>query len=170
MNLRKMLCGVILGLGACSLAATVALAGDNSQIEPIGFSKDGKYFAFEQYGEQDGTGAAYSEIYFLNVAKNTWSKKPVRIRVTEENVETQDLQYCRDRARMGAARTLDNQKILSGTVEKVRLADYPGNWEQISSRRKEFKFEAYTGDLNTLTVSGKNIPGVVGYNGENAQC
>lgn len=43
-------------------------AGDGAALEIIGFSSDGRYFAFEQYGEEDGSGALYSEIAVIDVS------------------------------------------------------------------------------------------------------
>jgi predicted secreted protein len=43
-------------------AAPEARAGDGSAIHVLGFSADGRYFAFEQYGEQDGSGTLHSTI------------------------------------------------------------------------------------------------------------
>jgi predicted secreted protein len=47
-----------------------ARAGDAANLEYWGFSKDGKYLAFEQYGTQDGSGFAYAELYVVDVARN----------------------------------------------------------------------------------------------------
>jgi predicted secreted protein len=55
----------LLALAALSLplaGAVDARAGDGSAIHVIGFSADGRYFAFEQYGEQDGSGTLHSTI------------------------------------------------------------------------------------------------------------
>jgi predicted secreted protein len=51
-----------------------ALAGDGAALSVIGFSPDGRYFAFEQYGEQDGSGSLYSIINAIQVAGD----KPVK--------------------------------------------------------------------------------------------
>lgn len=56
---------------------TPAQAGDIAGLEFYGFSKDGKYLAFEQYGINDGSGIPYSEIFFLNVDKNAYASKPL---------------------------------------------------------------------------------------------
>lgn len=42
--------------------AAAARAGDGSAIQVLGFSADGRYFAYEQYGEQDGSGTLHSSI------------------------------------------------------------------------------------------------------------
>jgi predicted secreted protein len=49
-------------------AAPGARAGDGSAINVLGFSADGRYFAFEQYGEQDGSGTLYSTITAIELA------------------------------------------------------------------------------------------------------
>jgi predicted secreted protein len=47
-----------------------ARAGDGSALNVLGFSPDARYFAFEQYGEQDGSGALYSSITAIEVASD----------------------------------------------------------------------------------------------------
>jgi predicted secreted protein len=49
-------------------AVKAAVAGDGAALNVLGFSADGRYFAFEQYGEQDGSGSLYSTIAALEVA------------------------------------------------------------------------------------------------------
>ena len=53
--------------------------GGQSTLNFIGFSKDGKYLAFEQYHEgidmEEGA-ASYSAISFINVPSNKYLKKP----------------------------------------------------------------------------------------------
>jgi predicted secreted protein len=55
---------------ALALVAKPAAAGDGAALNMIGFSADGRYFAFEQYGEQDGSGTLYSIITTLEVASD----------------------------------------------------------------------------------------------------
>jgi predicted secreted protein len=52
------------------LAAPFAHAGDASEFKPLGFSADGRYYAFAQSGSFDGSGAAYAEVSVVDVAKN----------------------------------------------------------------------------------------------------
>jgi predicted secreted protein len=49
-------------------AAPQTRAGDGSAINVLGFSADGRYFAYEQYGEQDGSGSFYSTITAVEIA------------------------------------------------------------------------------------------------------
>ncbi|KKB78683.1 hypothetical protein VW35_09160 [Devosia soli] len=62
-----------------------ALAGDRALIDFIGFSPDAKYFAFEEYGIQDGSGFPYSTIYVIDLANDAWVKgTPFRARAEDE--------------------------------------------------------------------------------------
>ncbi|WP_321341600.1 DUF2259 domain-containing protein [Breoghania sp.] len=49
-----------------------ARAADAAQRSVIGFSPDGAYFAFEQYGIQDGSGFPYSDVFVLETATDSW--------------------------------------------------------------------------------------------------
>jgi predicted secreted protein len=57
-------------LFALALSVRTAAAGDGAAVNPLGFSADGRYFAFEQYGEQDGSGSLYSNITAIEVASD----------------------------------------------------------------------------------------------------
>jgi predicted secreted protein len=56
----------ILLAGLC-LAAGPAAANDQALIDFIGYSGDFRYFAYEEYGVQDGSGSAYSSIHVLDL-------------------------------------------------------------------------------------------------------
>ena len=51
-----------------------ANAGDFAQIDVLGFSNNGRYFAFEQFGIQDGSGFPYSDIFVVDVSSDKWVK------------------------------------------------------------------------------------------------
>jgi predicted secreted protein len=57
---------------ALYLLATSALAADGAKFRAIGFSADAKFFAFEQYGVQDGSGFAYSDVFILDIVSDKW--------------------------------------------------------------------------------------------------
>jgi predicted secreted protein len=62
-----------------------AAAADGAQSRAIGYSKDGKYFAFEQYGIEDGSGFPYWEVFVLDLAANDWVKgTPVKVQLQDE--------------------------------------------------------------------------------------
>lgn len=67
------------------LTACAANAGDVAEMRPLGFSPDGRYFAFEQFGEQDGSGFAYAEIQVIDTQTDTYVPgTPISILVRRE--------------------------------------------------------------------------------------
>jgi len=76
-------------LAASSIALLVlalpAQAGDRALIDYIGFSEDFRYFAFEEFGIQDGSGFAYSSIYVVDLNTDSWVVgTPVRYQADSE--------------------------------------------------------------------------------------
>jgi predicted secreted protein len=68
------------------LLAAPALAGDRAVLNILGYSPDGKYFAFEQFGIQDGSGFAYSEIQVIDLVADKWTYgSPFLARAGEAN-------------------------------------------------------------------------------------
>ena len=68
-----------------TVATVPARAADNAERAVVGFSPDGRYFAFEQYGVQDGSGFPYSEIFVIDLNANKWVKgSPFREKVENE--------------------------------------------------------------------------------------
>jgi predicted secreted protein len=72
-------------LAVLAAAAAPALAGDRSLAEVIGYSPDGRYFAFEELGIHDGSGLAYSTIFVLDLEADAWvGGTPIRVRAEAE--------------------------------------------------------------------------------------
>jgi predicted secreted protein len=111
----------------CAFSSLIR-AGDFATFNFIGFSKDGRYLAFEEYGSQDGSGFPYSNIYIVDVAKNTFAVKPVTVRIYKE---TATERLARSRARLGAASALKKLGIVAGNTGKLVvsrvLTDISGN-------------------------------------------
>lgn len=118
-------------------AATIsARAADNAERAVIGFSPDGRYFAFEQYGVQDGSGFPYSEIFVIDVNANSWVKgSPFRARVED------------DGALLSAART-KAAKAASGLISALKISE-PGQIlasqpvTEVSPDRRRVSFDAF---------------------------
>ena len=108
-NTRTVLLAVVILVSL----STQALAGDYATLNFIGFSKDGKYLAFEEYGSQDGSGFPYSNIYFVDVVKNSFAAP--QINITLQN-ETASEQQARSRAKLRAAASLRRFKIVNGNT------------------------------------------------------
>lgn len=68
-----------------SLLALPAMAGDRALIDFIGFSPNARYFAFEEFGIQDGSGFAYSNVYVVDLERDSWLPgTPIRQRADDE--------------------------------------------------------------------------------------
>lgn len=63
-----------------------AQAGDTAEVNVLGFSQDGKIFAFEEYGTQDGSGFPYANRFYIDTeTDNFLPDTPIRIRLDDEN-------------------------------------------------------------------------------------
>ena len=72
--------------GFLALAAAPALAGDAANFAALGFSADGRYFGYEEFGAQDGSGFPYSNIFILDVSEDKWAGgSPFRVLLEEES-------------------------------------------------------------------------------------
>ncbi|MGH6875684.1 MAG: DUF2259 domain-containing protein [Aestuariivirgaceae bacterium] len=107
--------------------APLARAGDAAERDILGFSPDGRYFAFEQYGIQDGSGFPYSEIFLIDLSSDSWTEgTPVRIRLEDES---QPLAAARRQALAAAkpfldkAQIADNARIFASNVLYEAVAD-----------------------------------------------
>ena len=100
-------------LGASALAFLTlglpALAGDRALIDYVGFSPDFRYFAFEEFGIQDGSGFAYSSVYVVDLATDSWVVgTPIRYQAESEE---QTLQAVRNTVAEQAAGHFDEFAI-----------------------------------------------------------
>ena len=106
---RFMLWIVSLVLFLGSAIFSYAEAADVAERSLLGFSPDGAYFAFEEYGVQDGSGFPYSNIYIIRTSSNSWLKDtPIRILVEDENGLVDD---AREKAEAKALPHLEKYKI-----------------------------------------------------------
>jgi predicted secreted protein len=79
--------GVLAGLSLL----TPALAGDRAAIALLGFSEDGRYFAFEEYGVQDGSGFPFSNIQVIDLKADNWVPgAPFKARIDDESAALAD--------------------------------------------------------------------------------
>jgi len=81
--------------------ATAAAAGDYAERNVLGFSPDGAYFAFEEYGVQDGSGFPYSNIYVIETATDSWvDGSPIRVLIEGDSPPLSETRFeAMDRAR-----------------------------------------------------------------------
>jgi predicted secreted protein len=122
MGLRAILTLLLLALFARTL-----FAADAAERNILGFSPDGRYFAFEQYGVQDGSGFPYAEIFIIDLETDSWLEgTPVRVRLDDE---AQSLQHARRKARdearglLQSAAIEDNARVLASNSVYQQAAD-----------------------------------------------
>lgn len=126
MQSQSVVRGILMLLASAAAMAALAIghasAGDRAQTAIIGFSSDGAYVAFEEFGSQDGSGYPYSTIYVLDVAANDWvSGSPVRVMIddsemSEDQLFTIGLHAARQRAMQQAASVFAARGIVPGNV------------------------------------------------------
>ena len=66
------------------LLSRAAFAADTASTAILGFSADGRRFAFEEYGRGDGSGWPYASIYLIDTEKNAFAAPPVHVRIESE--------------------------------------------------------------------------------------
>jgi len=71
---------------AGSVFTAPALAGDRAELNILGYSADGAFFAFEEFGKRDGSGFPYSSIFILDLEKDEWTGgSPFRVMPERED-------------------------------------------------------------------------------------
>jgi len=66
-----------------------SLASDAASLDFLGFSLDGKYLAFEQFGIADGVGEAYAELHLIDVVNNAYAVSPFKQSPSGETVASE---------------------------------------------------------------------------------
>ena len=106
-----------------------SLAGDNAERGTALFSPDGRYFAFEQFGVQDGSGFPFSDIHVIDIERDEWVKgTPIR-----ETVESEDatVSIARASAASKASAIFTSLKL----TEPVELIAANAATEAVADRR-----------------------------------
>lgn len=72
------------------LGTQASLANEAAERRIIGFSPDGRYFAFEQFGVQDGSGHPYADIFITDLKQDRWVEgTPLHVRQDKESTSPQ---------------------------------------------------------------------------------
>lgn len=123
---------LITALIAVLLFIFPAHALDFAKREIIGFSADGNFFAFEQYGSQDGSGFAYSDIFIIDTRTDEWTPgSPYRYLLKDEEETMTLLESIAIARRINRTSAKDALSIISdpGIVAATNMAD-----ESVSDR------------------------------------
>lgn len=80
---------------------SICYAGEAAQLWVLGFSKDGKFFAFEQVGTYEGSNENYAELFLLDVDKNDFVVKPFQHTSFEKSIsELQEINKNKAKAKL----------------------------------------------------------------------
>jgi predicted secreted protein len=107
------------------LTPAEAFAGDYANLRFIGFSADGKYLAFEEYGTGDASGYPFASVYFVDTGKNALVGKPFNL--TIENEKATEATAIK-RVEALAARKMRELKIVRGNTGKLVVAHLMTDW------------------------------------------
>ena len=89
--------------------ALPAAAADRALINMLGYSADGNEFAFEQFGVQDGSGFAFSDVFVVDLVNDKWTYgTPFEVQAEDES---KSLGEVRAEAIAKAQDKLDEYKI-----------------------------------------------------------
>jgi predicted secreted protein len=128
---------------ALALFAVVARAGDAANLEFLGFSKDGRYLAFEQYGIQDGSGFAYASVSVVDTTKNLLVKQASSL------IEREEAKVSQARAGLNTSSLLRTYGIVAGNQGRfVGIAPQAPN---IQGQRSQFIYGGRTHELELLS-------------------
>jgi predicted secreted protein len=93
------------------VTATTTLAADSAERRIIGFSPDGKWFAYEQFGVEDGSGFPYHSVEIIDVINDAWAPgTPISERIDDETATPFQV---RNKVRAKAAPELARRKIIN---------------------------------------------------------
>jgi predicted secreted protein len=131
------------------LVCSTAHSADGAKFRAIGFSKDSRYFAFEQYGVQDGSGFAYTDIFMLDLSNDSWVKgSPITVLVEEESLS---VGTARAKAKVLAVEGL---KTLAIEIDAELLAANP--FTEVLKDRSQVKFHDHFNNAMGLYGDSEN--------------
>lgn len=127
------------------------LAGDFASREIIGFSKDGSKFSFEEYGVQDGSGFAYSNIYIINTKTDSWiDGSPWRVQINDENVSLSAIRSKNRKLAWHSIKDINQKGFIAATnryteiqSDPSRFRAHPRSFIPSGSPPLEYKLENY---------------------------
>ena len=155
MKIIRLLFGAFLLTAILSLHA---FAGDLAQLRFIGFSKDGKYLAFEEYGVKLAGEEGYSSIFFVDTTKNDFAAPRVSYSINDSFEETYDYSSdstARQRAWNSAASSLKKLGIIAGNTGDQVIARLLTDVTDENTPLFEPKSVSFTPDRREAKLNGR---------------
>lgn len=149
------------------LACRAAWAADASEMQVIGFTPDGRIFAFEEYGVQDGSGFPYSYRYYIDTNTDKFlPNTPVRVRLEDESAtvdQARAIAFQRGEKIVKEATLARNQGYLAGynaitelSADPYRMVVNPRQIVPPAEDVLEFRLqETYVGPLDRCADLGE---------------
>ena len=108
-----------------------AVAGDTANVSVLGFSEDGKIFAFEEYGVQDGSGFPYANRFYIDTETDRFiTGTPVRIRIDDEGASPDD---ARAKAALAGSKIAHDATLANGfTVAENAVTELSANPHEVT--------------------------------------
>ncbi len=142
MRTAKYLTGMLLLL---AIWGQNARGAENSQVVPIGYSQNGRYFAYEEYGRDDVQKSVYSRIYMVDLEEiSQVVGTPVFNRAEQDRLS---LFQVRAQTRQDAQVYLDSLKITHPAIIAAMIGD-----GQADADRSHISF-----GVPSMQVSGKIV-------------
>ena len=138
-------------LAASLTLVSPAAAGSAAAFNPLGFSEDGRYFAFEEFGVQDGSGFPFASVYIIDVVDDRWAGAPVRVSIEDEAATVVD---ARTQALAQAGPALESRRLVAPatTVALNGDGEPAGDGSTLSFGRPGYGL-AGPQDVATLTIT-----------------
>ncbi|MBB3657075.1 putative secreted protein [Rhizobium sp. BK650] len=106
---KRMFMGSLFAALLTGMSAT-ASAGDIASMQPVGFSADGKVFAFQEFGMKDGK-IPYSDTFFINTdTGENLEDTPYHLELTDKDA---DLSKARRQNLTAARKQMDKYDLLT---------------------------------------------------------
>ena len=178
-NMKKLIICLTMILSLC----LSVFAGDVAEYTDLGFSPDGKYYVFAQYGVTDKDFEPYAEIYTVDVEKNDFVKNgiykvnPGSVKSVKSGFAVFEELYNKNKANIdkycGEKATLDTTLYLRGpesksSSEEITFKDFINSTEEneifytinlvkhVSGKGKTLKSSFFIG-VEQKDASGKII-------------
>ncbi len=133
----------------------------------LGFSPDGRHFAFMEYGVQDGSGFPFASVYVIDLERDAWVGPPVRILLEKEAADAREAMRIALRKAAPVLKRASVDPLLAGRelfhapptegTEPAIVAIFTGWPWQLSEARWRYVLQ-----LSTFPLPGGDcVPGMV---------
>ena len=120
---------LFVALGLLLASMLPALAADNALLNVIGYSADGHYFAFEEFGVHDGSGFAFSNVFVIDLTADSFVAGAPFVAVADDAHSDRPLADVRAEASKAAAPALKRYAIGNPAEIWTMLGDGVGKMD-----------------------------------------